>query len=199
MYYDIEELIKEIEIFRSNVKDSNQLWNILSSISENLNSANIQLSEKYKECLAEINLTNDNIEKQSGLVIKEYLDIVEKQKKEMREKYQEYLFEINQTNTKIEKQSNEIIKEYLGIVEKQKYDLDEKYNGFLSSFSKQFESSVAQTNLFEKKSEEILGRLKGLEIESLLIEIRKVNKKISLLLGVVIFGIILSIIVLFIR
>ncbi|MBS4026103.1 MAG: hypothetical protein KGZ96_10580 [Clostridia bacterium] len=91
MYSDIEELMKEIEKFKSNINESGQLCNILINMYEQLKSTNESFNSRYEQFFAEIAKVNENLNNQSEDMIQKHLQIVEKQKADIEEKYSEFV------------------------------------------------------------------------------------------------------------
>lgn len=119
MYNDIEELAKEVELFKSNMAESSQLCSILNDIFEHLKTTDDMFNEKHKNYLAEIKESNINIESQSKIVTQEYLQIVEKQKIDIDERNSVFITKLskilennNAQQDIFEKKSNEILDKF---------------------------------------------------------------------------------------
>lgn len=159
MYDDIDELVKEVELFKTNMKDSGQVCNIFDEIINQLKATNINFSEKYIMYLDKMNEIKLDSEKQNNIIIGEYQDGIEKLKQKLDKTNEEFL-----TNcTKIIDQS----KNQQEIFDKKMGTVLEKIKNF------EIESVIQQIKLLNFRMLMIFGALGILFVIQILILIMK--------------------------
>lgn len=153
MFNDIEELTEEIEIFRSNIKESSDMFDALKNISTQIEKSKEDLDTKYNSFLKKLETLNDDTERRNDMIIKNNIEIV---------KQQQSNFENGVTNI-VDK------------LEKLQIDTEQKNDAIIKN---NVEVMEQQQTKFEKNATNIIDRLNNLQIDALLIEIEKANKRI---------------------
>lgn len=190
MYHDIEDLIKEVEQFKLNMKDSGQLCELLGEVTKQIETSTVVSKQR------------------SESIINNHQSIVEKQQKDFEQKclafldsaeeilvtcraQQETLMATNVQN------SEAIIDNFQSIIERQQEDFKQRHSSLLASAGEILNACRAQQKTFREKADQFYNRLDKLQVEALSREIGKANTKISILLVCAIMAIIISILSLF--
>lgn len=120
MYNDIQELTKELELFKSNMSESGQFCelqkNILSALRENIDVFNGQ----YSTLLDESKRLNENIQKssasasdvlqkQSEAIVKQYNEVVDQGKKDAENQRQSFLDGVQTASSDFEEKYKELL------------------------------------------------------------------------------------------
>lgn len=205
VFTDFEELLTSIEDFKTNIENSNKLFDLLNNVVSKIDVSRKALGDKYDSFLSELNNANDNLIKQSESVTSTFIHITKQQEetienanKSLDVKYDGFLAEIKKANENLSKQSEDVLQKWLQVITEQKNEFDDRYKKFLEEISRANNNINAQSEYvistfikvnkhqeetFEKKTDVIMERLDKVDMELISREIKKANARTNLLLG----------------
>lgn len=95
MFSDIEDLTKEIEEFRFNMQETNQLYKTLQNVSTDINKSKENLENKYNSFTEDLSRYSINLESNAKKALEDNIKIIDKQKEYMEQKIQLIINDIN--------------------------------------------------------------------------------------------------------
>lgn len=118
MFNDIEELTEEIEIFRSNIKESSDMFDALKNISTQIEKSKEDLDTKYNSFLKELGTLNDDINKKNDIIIKKNVETIKQQQSDFEKNAANIIdrldkLQIDALLVKIERANKKIIYTYV--------------------------------------------------------------------------------------
>ncbi len=118
MFNDIEELTEEIEIFRSNIKESSDMFGALKNISTQIEKSKEDLDTKYNSFLKELGTLNDDINKKNDIIIKKNVETIKQQQSDFEKNAANIIdrldkLQIDALLVKIERANKKIIYTYV--------------------------------------------------------------------------------------